>query len=730
LPTKVSGVFLLCYAQFSKGECMHITKIPHYIKKIAELGPYRSYQVAEQKFRDAWVEKRWRYLARRGTAAHTFSAVAEKYGMNSEQILTLLKAVQLPHAIEETILCSVALADQYVEKKFNLLGSGKQQFTSMPWHTDFRLESRGSNDIHFDATSFFKDISIDVGQEWEEKKDIKVPWELSRLQHVPVVGKAYQHTKNEQYAHAFTEQVTDWHQKNPFLRGINWLCPMEVGIRAANLVIAWPLFARSPSISPVFWQLLFSLLHDHLLYLENTWEIYDSRTSNHYLGDLIGYYYLCWLFKDLPGFNKKIVWCRAQLLGELRKQVLPDGADYEGSTSYHRLVTQMFYHAAVLSEDMGLPFDAAALTTIHAMHDFIAWCTPVGGKLVTIGDDDSGRLVSTNAIRTDGSIHLGLRPRHSPRTGEIDNLAEQQGAYEKESTKFQVPHSTSDIIANSISQNDLVIGLKKKSNPVRGEFFAKSSEQNVSNHQSFGKLFPHFGLSIYKTEKLHVTFRHHSYNKFQPSGHFHNDVGAVTLAVSGKRLLVDPGSYLYTPSRQWREYFRSVKHHSTFYIHDHEPIPFDDRLFALKIPVKNSVNRGEGVSSVARDESNHNPFSLTHDLYKRYGLQAQRNVEIGELEDRITITDSWHAVGITQHNLMSEWNFTLAPQVRVKTIFNNELLLSNEGVLVRLWSEQLEFTIENGWVAQGYGEKVPALKVRARRPVKIDEKVGIYIGIE
>ncbi len=51
--------------------------------------------------------------------------------------------------------------------------------------------------------------------------------------------------------------------------------------------------------------------------------------------------------------------------------------------------------------------------------------------------------------------------------------------------------------------------------------------------------FAHFGLSVIKTDVWHLTLRHHAYNALQPSGHFHNDIGSVTLAVNRIPVIVD-----------------------------------------------------------------------------------------------------------------------------------------------------------------------------------------------
>ena len=130
-----------------------------------------------------------------------------------------------------------------LRNQFSFLGSHAQRYDQIPWHRDFRLQQQNSgDDTMFDAGSFYSDLRIQQGVKDTLVKDIKVPWELSRFQYLYVLGKAYEYTNEQMYSDAFQRYVTDWLDSNPYLCGINWLCPMEVGIRAINWIVAWGFF--------------------------------------------------------------------------------------------------------------------------------------------------------------------------------------------------------------------------------------------------------------------------------------------------------------------------------------------------------------------------------------------------------------------------------------------------------------------------------------------------------
>ena len=81
-------------------------------------------------------------------------------------------------------------------------------------------------------------------------------------------------------------------------------------------------------------------------------------TSNHFLSNVVGLFFLAAVFDDLP---RGAAWdrqCRAWLVQEMEVQVLPDGADFESSVPYHRLVTELFLGAARLADYRGAPLPA------------------------------------------------------------------------------------------------------------------------------------------------------------------------------------------------------------------------------------------------------------------------------------------------------------------------------------------------------------------------------------
>lgn len=617
---------------------MKISKIPHYIKRATQLGPMKTLGFVSQRMQTSYFEHYKRYQAQNKRADFSWRTIAKRemvcdfpcyLGILQKKTFAFLPAMYQEDFIDKEEL--IKKAEKFTHNYFDLLGSGEQNFTKIPWHSDFRLKyCSPDSDYLFDKNTFYKDFIIQHGTSDTSIKDIKVPWELSRFQHVLFLGAAYEETKESCYPQAFIKQLIDWIDENPYLLGPNWVCPMDVGIRALNWIWGFHYFKDAPDISEESWEKIITSLYNHMIYLENNWEV-GSANSNHYLSDLIGYFYLTWFFSDMPKVKKRHRWCHQELLKEFEAQIFDEGTDYEGSTSYHVLVTEIFYNFYFVCQESGFPLSQTFMEKLQKMFSFICWCTPEGGTMIKIGDDDSGKIV------------------------------------------------------NGLSLSSINI-MRKKTGAIE-------------------KFYKQFGLSIYKTKKWHATLRHHVYQENQPSGHFHNDVGSVTIAINGIAVIVDPGSYLYTPSALWRNTFRSVEQHNSFFISGQEPVAFsDDSLFTLEQPEQKEVD----------------PFISQHSLY---GYKAERKMLFDTQETFITLIDQWK----TGKDHITGWNFTLAPHIVPYYNGTSWDLFYKNIKLLTVVSDDLLFEVKSGWYAPGYGTKVPCKQLVATKKISAYEKITIKL---
>src|SRR5690349_24106429 len=115
--------------------------------------------------------------------------------------------------------------------------------------------------------------------------DVRVLWELNRLGHFLPLAYAYSSTKDERYATEFFVQLRSWHEQNPYGRGPNWTCAMEVALRAMNLLAAFEFFRHSPQLDAHFFLLL---LQQHGNYIRRNLEFSYIAISHQYLSDVVG----------------------------------------------------------------------------------------------------------------------------------------------------------------------------------------------------------------------------------------------------------------------------------------------------------------------------------------------------------------------------------------------------------------------------------------------------------
>lgn len=286
------------------------------------------------------------------------------------------------------------------------------------WQLDFKSGFRWREDC------WYKDIAITTGC---PGADIKVPWELARCQHLPQLALAYGLARNgtpgfreaTEYQREFRNQVIDFVAGNPPRFGVNWACPMDIGIRVANWLMAYDLFAAAGAeFDEAFVATLCRSVHEHGLHIAAHPEWNDAFRSNHYLADMAG---LLFAGAYLPRSATSDGWIRTaavELLIEIPAQFNEDGSNFEASTCYHRLSAEMAaYSVALLSSLLrarlplpwqvpatrhgGIPlhwhndaqvFPPSLTGILERAAEFSMHATREDGQVVQIGDNDSGRF--------------------------------------------------------------------------------------------------------------------------------------------------------------------------------------------------------------------------------------------------------------------------------------------------------------------------------------------------
>lgn len=269
--------------------------------------------------------------------------------------------------------------------------------------------------------------------------DVKVPWELARMQHLPQLALAYALVRAgepgsapaEAYAREFRNQVLDFIATNPPRFGVNWTTAMDVGIRVANWVVAYDLFrVAGAELDAAFRAELARSVHAHGAYLVRHLEWNGGARGNHYLADVAGLLFAAAYLPRTAETDAWLAFAVQELVGETEHQFTPDGACFESSTVYHRLSAEMVVYATALVLGFGpekraalaeydaarhrarpplrpapiplhplpggggsSPFGPAHVERVQRMAEFTRDVTKPDGAVHQVGDNDSGRFL-------------------------------------------------------------------------------------------------------------------------------------------------------------------------------------------------------------------------------------------------------------------------------------------------------------------------------------------------
>lgn len=444
----------------------------------------------------------------------------------------------------------IQAAEQICTHHFDLLGSGKCWLgKQIDWHIDFKTGHR------WDPTTYYLDIQY---APYPGGYDIKIPWELSRCQHFAWLGQAYWLTGDEKYTREFRLQIEDWIKCNPLRYGVNWVCTMDVALRAINWLWGYAYFQHSPTLDDSFHLLFHRSLLAHGRHMLNNLEWSEQSTGNHYLSDIVGLVYLGIL---LPEFKEAQIWRQfglSELEKEIQKQVYFDGVDFEASTNYHRLSTELFLSATLLAERNGFNLSPAYNEQLERMITVIYTISRPDGTVPVIGDQDNGRVHRLKIWQPPEMEWQDFRPLLAVGAIWKNNPAwaiSAKDCWEEAIWMFGM---------YAINEYDRLIAQSLPPKPI-------------------STCLPAGGWYILRDQSFHIMVELGSNGQNGNGGHAHNDSLSFDLFWQGQTWICDPGTYLYTPDYEARNLFRSTQMHNTVSIEGYEQNQFDPHeLFQMK----------------------------------------------------------------------------------------------------------------------------------------------------
>lgn len=572
----------------------------------------------------------------------------------------------------------VGAADRILKHEFDMLGSG----AFVP--VDPGRPSRASGhsvytpiDWYLDPVQGLRFPERVPHQQWNLLEmrpglaDVKFPWELSRSQHWATLGQAYRITGDDRYAAEIVDEHDDFVEANPTGLGVNWTCTMDVAIRAFNWALALELVGSSPAVSDAAIERMYGSLFDHATFIERNLENKYEVTSNHFLSNVVGLYGLGLVFQDLPAGAAWLRSGREWLEQEMRVQILEDGADYESSIPYHRLVTELFLSGARLAKIEGAPLSDAYLQRLDRMVEFLLATTRPDGLLPQVGDADDGRL----HIFTDYGRWNPQDARHLTAPAAII-------LRHPEWLRGSDPEALWEAAWWGCAVDDVDVPGGDSERPAV-------------------QLFEHAGVAVLRAAGAYLLVTNGRVGTNGFGNHKHNDLLGFEFHAEGVPLVVDPGSYVYTSNPDARNLFRGTAYHSTLRVDGVEQNDLKpEYLFRL---FETSTVEHLGVT----DTFSFVEYGGRHTGYTRLAdpVTHERTLRLSKDSGALEIGDRVHG-GSARHAL--DWHFHLAPGVMVDPLGSNRFALVAAGRRFRFEAPaDLVASVRSAWYSPTYGVRVP-----------------------
>jgi Heparinase II/III-like protein/Heparinase II/III N-terminus len=558
-------------------------------------------------------------------------------------------------------------ADQICAHRVDLLGSGLFDLgPQIDWHRDFKSGYRWPAD-------FYKELEVTRSY---DRSDAKVPWELSRCHQFLTLARAAKLFADNTYAAELESQLSSWLDANPPGIGINWVTPMEVGIRAVNLVWAVSTLEEWRPLHPDVRDRLITSLRWHGRHIAANLEGTPFLRSNHYLGDILGLLVLGATLVGEPQAPRWFDFARRAFEREIRKQVHDDGVSFEASLAYHGLVLEMFLIATSIASWVGRPFSHSFHERLRQMVEASRSLRHPNGRIPLFGDQDSGRILPAGFARP---------PTH-------DNLLWAAAAVIGEARPLEGPVHPEVAWTFGIQAWERVAELPAAPPAAPAAFLGG-------------------GVFALRSPRAHLAIRCGDVGQNGSGGHSHNDMLSYEVSLEGEPLVVDSGTYAYTFDVEARNLFRSTRAHNTVVVDGQEINPIDrERVFELRGFARYTVEAVELDAETLQFVASHDGFRRLPDpvVHRRRFVLTPATGEV-KVEDEI--------IGKDVHDVQSLLHFP--PNVSVRGVGDRRYQIqatSLDAELSFYGFDAREIQIERGWVSDRYGvrEDAPVLVIRKR----------------
>ena len=222
--------------------------------------------------------------------------------------------------------------------------------------------------------------------------DIKLIWELSRLDWVLALAQQVRHGEGESLAR-LNAWLADWCTQNPPYKGPNWKCGQEASIRVMHLAMAALMLGQVPNAASG----LLDLVRLHLQRIAPTVQYAMAQDNNHGTSEAAALFMGgTWLAAlGLPEGERLARTGHQWLENRAARLIGAQGSFSQYSPNYHRVMLDTFCMAEVWRRHLGLPaFTARLQSRVLAATEWLRhMVNPLNGDGPNVGANDGARLL-------------------------------------------------------------------------------------------------------------------------------------------------------------------------------------------------------------------------------------------------------------------------------------------------------------------------------------------------
>lgn len=501
-----------------------------------------------------------------------------------------------------------------LNKSIVLFGVYNYEDYKKNWHAGFQTKNKWPLEFSYDLE--YKQ-RVDIG-------DVRTNWELNRHFQFAILAKDYYISRDSQYLNELIDLFQDWNNKNPFLYGVSWTSIMEIAIRINSWIFCYCFLKYSENVP----DRILEELRIGIINMTDYIAIHYSRFSSANNHAIVEAYVI-----GLSGivFDYKL-WIDTAiniLDSEILLQNYSDGVNKELSLHYQAFFMEAFGLLIRAMNINGIAVPKNWMKVLEKMSRYVSNCMGKYGEVMVFGDNDEGKILDLQGDLIDyyqyvlQLMSLQLRERY----------VDLSDVYENVRWLFS-DKMVSDSQLKILYDNAKCVCYKEGGNTI-----LKSNDGRVLigiDHADLG-----FGTL---------------------AAHGHADALSFQMFIDGKPLFIDPGTYNYHFTPEYRDYFRYTINHNTVTL--------------------NNKNQSEILGAFLwgkRAKVNLVDYQINNDLDI---IEASHNGYEGIIHKRSFHYDNKHLLqiydtieGIRGYN---QWciSFLISPEVKISSIDKKIFLLS------------------------------------------------------